>query len=119
MPIDMANEGILSRGARNAIGSGLACTVLRRGNQGEEILLRIAPAAVFMFIASLGLPSSLRAKSNAATVFKANCTLYHGADGNGNIPTGKSLKAKDHTSDEVQKKSDVELGAGRDRKSVV
>ncbi len=75
----------------------------------QKILLRLAPAALFICLTTLALPSSLRAQSDASKTFKTNCTLCHAADGSGNSPTGKALKAKDFSSDEVQKKSDAEL----------
>jgi len=72
-------------------------------------LLRFAPAAFFICFAGLGLPRSLRAQTDGAKTFKANCTLCHGEDGSGSSPTGKALKAKDLGSEEVQKQSDAEL----------
>jgi mono/diheme cytochrome c family protein len=75
-----------------------------------RMLLRITLSAVFIGLASLACPFQLRAQSDGAKVFKANCTLCHGADGSGNTPTGKALKAKDLKSKEIQDKSDAELG---------
>ena len=37
--------------------------------------------------------------------------MCHGADGKGETPTGKTLKAKDFASDEVQKQSDADVSA--------
>ena len=54
------------------------------------------------------LPCAARAQ-DAAKVYKARCELCHAADGSGNSPSGKALKAKDLHSDEVQKMSDAEL----------
>jgi cytochrome c6 len=51
----------------------------------------------------------VQAQSDAAKVFKANCTLCHSDDGSGSSPTGKAMKAKDLRSDEVQKQSDAAL----------
>jgi cytochrome c6 len=48
-------------------------------------------------------------QSDAARVFKANCTLCHSDDGSGSSPTGKAMKAKDLRSDEVQHQSDAAL----------
>jgi mono/diheme cytochrome c family protein len=39
------------------------------------------------------------------------CATCHGADGRGNTPVGKSLKARDLGSEEVQKQPDDELAA--------
>jgi mono/diheme cytochrome c family protein len=72
---------------------------------------RLAPVALLASLAVLAFPSAVRAQKDAATVFKANCVLCHGADGSGSTPTGKALKAKDLKSDEVQKQSDQELAA--------
>ena|ERR1700693_277209 len=58
---------------------------------------------------SLALPGSLLAEGDPAQLYKANCLVCHAADGSGNSPSGKALKAKDLRSDEVQKKSDGEL----------
>lgn len=56
----------------------------------------------------LAMPHA-RAQSDAAKVFKANCTLCHSDDGSGSSPTGKAMKAKDLRSDDVQKQSDAAL----------
>jgi mono/diheme cytochrome c family protein len=77
----------------------------------QKILQRFAPATFFITLTIFILPVVARAQSDAAKVFKNNCTLCHGPDGSGNTPTGKALKAKDLKSDEVQKQSDEELAA--------
>ncbi len=69
---------------------------------------RLAPV-VLVCLAIVAIPLSLQAQSDAAKVFKANCTLCHSEDGSGNSPTGKALKAKDLRSDEVQGKADADL----------
>ena len=76
----------------------------------QKVLLRLAPAVFFISLAILALPSAARAQSDADKVFKANCALCHGADGSGNSPAGKALKAKDLRSAEVQKQTDAALG---------
>ena len=58
---------------------------------------------------SLALPCSLRAEGDAGQLYRTNCAVCHAADGSGNSPSGKALKAKDLRSDEVQKKSDAEV----------
>jgi mono/diheme cytochrome c family protein len=68
-----------------------------------------APAVFAVILVAHFLPCSARAQDDAAKVYKARCELCHAADGSGNSPTGKSLKAKDLRSDEVQKMSDAEL----------
>ena len=70
--------------------------------------LRFAPV-VLVGLAMLAVPSCLQAQSDAAKLFKTNCTLCHSEDGSGNSPTGKALKAKDLRSDEVQGKADADL----------
>jgi mono/diheme cytochrome c family protein len=54
-------------------------------------------------------PSCLQAQSDAAKIFKTNCTLCHSEDGSGGSPTGKALKAKDLRSDDVQGETDADL----------
>jgi mono/diheme cytochrome c family protein len=75
----------------------------------QKMHLRLALAVFSIGLTILGLPNVVRAQSDAAKVFKANCTLCHGDDGSGNSPTGKALKAKDLRSDEVQKQTDAAL----------
>jgi mono/diheme cytochrome c family protein len=77
----------------------------------QKTFLRVAPAVFFVTFTILALPAAVRAQSDAAPVFKANCTLCHGEDGSGNTHSGKALKAKDLRSAEVQKQSDAELAA--------
>jgi mono/diheme cytochrome c family protein len=64
---------------------------------------------IFCCVATLVSPAQLRAQDDAAKAFKTNCTLCHSADGSGNSPTGKALKARDLRSDEVQKSADTDL----------
>lgn len=61
----------------------------------------VIPALVFWSTAARG--------QDGAALFKTNCTPCHGDDGAGNTPTGKSLKAADLRSPEIQKKTDAEL----------
>jgi mono/diheme cytochrome c family protein len=75
----------------------------------QRTFLRIVSTAIFICIATLVVPSSLRAQTDAAKTYKANCVLCHSANGSGDSSSGKALKAKDLRSDEVQKKSDAEL----------
>ena len=51
------------------------------------------------------------ADTAAATTYKAKCAMCHGADGKGETPTGKMMKANDFASEEVQKMSDADLSA--------
>jgi mono/diheme cytochrome c family protein len=72
----------------------------------RKLTLHFTAVGVLCFLAMPGA----QAQSDAAKVFKANCTLCHSDDGSGSSPTGKAMKAKDLRSDEVQKQSDVALG---------
>jgi cytochrome c6 len=77
----------------------------------SNIVLRLAPMILFLGLASLALPGAVRAQGDAAKTFTANCVLCHGANGSGDPPAGKALKAKDLRSAEVQTKSDAVLAA--------
>jgi mono/diheme cytochrome c family protein len=46
---------------------------------------------------------------DAAAVYKAKCAMCHGPDGAGQTPTGKTMKAHDLASADVQKATDEEL----------
>lgn len=75
----------------------------------RRVLLRCGPLWLATCFIILALPSAVRAQNDAAKLFKANCTLCHGADGSGNTTAGKAMKAKDLRSDDVQKQSDAAL----------
>lgn len=63
-----------------------------------------------MFLVAVTIcPSRLAAQNDAASVFKSKCVMCHAADGSGNSPSGKALKAKDLRSPETQSKSDTEI----------
>jgi cytochrome c6 len=49
------------------------------------------------------------AQTSGADVYKAKCQMCHAADGSGDTPAGKAMKAMPLTSPEVVKKSDSEL----------
>jgi mono/diheme cytochrome c family protein len=85
------------------------CAKSSNGEHMRRISLSVAPAIIFICLATLAFPSHLRAQSDAAKVYKTNCVLCHSADGSGDSASGKSLKAKDLRSPEVQGKSDEEL----------
>jgi mono/diheme cytochrome c family protein len=72
----------------------------------RALTLRLILAGIFCLLA---LPITMRAQSDPAKFFKANCTLCHSADGSGDSATGKAMHAKDLRSDEVQKQSDADL----------
>jgi mono/diheme cytochrome c family protein len=71
----------------------------------RRILLPIASASLILALTAAGL----RAQSDVDKSYKKNCVLCHSVDGSGSSPTGKSMKAKDLKSPEVQKMSDAEL----------
>jgi mono/diheme cytochrome c family protein len=49
------------------------------------------------------------AQSSGADTYKAKCQMCHGADGNGNTPAGKAMKARPFNSPDVLKESDADL----------
>ncbi len=63
-------------------------------------------------LTALGVANTpLRADSAAAeATYKGKCAMCHGPDGKGETPTGKAMKVKDLSSEEVQKMSDADLG---------
>ena len=69
--------------------------------------LMVTGIAVALVIC-LSLPAKADTAATEAT-YKAKCAMCHGADGKGQTPTGKSMKAKDFASEDVQKMSDTEL----------
>ena len=75
----------------------------------QRISLHLVGACIVAGIATLANPGFLRAQGGADKVYKTNCVLCHAADGSGNSPSGKALKAKNLASEEIQKKSDAEL----------
>lgn len=50
-----------------------------------------------------------RAQSSGADTYKAKCQMCHGADGTGNTPAGKAMKAEPFASPELIKASDADL----------
>ena len=71
----------------------------------RRILLPIASATLILALT----PAGVHAQSDVDKNYKKNCVLCHSADGSGSSPTGKSMKARDLRSPEVQKMSDAEL----------
>jgi len=49
------------------------------------------------------------ALADGAAIFKAKCAMCHGADGKGQTPVGKTMKARDLGLPEVQKQTDAAL----------
>ncbi len=63
--------------------------------------------AAFCLAASIVTPSY--AQSVGADTYKAKCAMCHGADGLGNTPAGKNLKAASFKDPEVVKVSDADM----------
>jgi mono/diheme cytochrome c family protein len=72
-------------------------------------ILTLVTAAILICLTTLTSSNVLRAQTDAPKAYKTSCVLCHAADGSGNSPTGKALKAKDLASEEIQTKSDQEL----------
>lgn len=69
--------------------------------------------AIFATITILASPAAAGTGSADAgkKIFSAKCATCHGQDGSANTPVGKSLKAADLRSPDVQKKSDADFYA--------
>jgi mono/diheme cytochrome c family protein len=67
-------------------------------------------AVVLVTIVFLSTPATADTAAAEAT-YKAKCAMCHGADGKGETPTGKMMKVKDFSTEEVQKMSDADLTA--------
>jgi mono/diheme cytochrome c family protein len=67
-------------------------------------------AVVLATIVFLSAPANADAAAAEAT-YKAKCAMCHGPDGKGETATGKMMKVKDFSSEEVQKMSDADLTA--------
>lgn len=55
------------------------------------------------------LSSQAKADNTAEATYKAKCAMCHGSDGKGETATGKTMKARDFASPDVQKMSDEDL----------
>jgi cbb3-type cytochrome c oxidase subunit III len=84
---------------------------------GTEISRRVARLSitaviVAVIVAALALlsfaPKAAADEAAGKQLFQSNCVVCHGADGTG-TPTGKSLKAPDLNSDQVQKMTDAQI----------
>ena len=67
-------------------------------------------AVALATIAFLSAPARADTAVAEAT-YKAKCAMCHGPDGKGETATGKMMKVKDFSSEEVQKMSDADLTA--------
>lgn len=62
-----------------------------------------------MVLFQANAPTALSAADDGATLYAAKCASCHAKDGSGNTAAGKSLKARDLRSAEVQAQSDDQL----------
>jgi cytochrome c6 len=67
-------------------------------------------AVVLATLVFLSAPAKADGAAAEAT-YKAKCTMCHGPDGKGETATGKMMKAKDFSLEEVQKMSDADLSS--------
>jgi len=76
-------------------------------SMSERLLASSLAIAIFLGVAALpGFGQS--ANNSAASTYKTNCVSCHGQDGRGTA-VGKSLKAADFHSAQVQQQSDAQL----------
>ena len=62
---------------------------------------------LFLLVAN----TSCLAQNSAADVYKSKCQMCHAADGSGDTPAGKAMKAHPFNSPDVLKQSDADLVA--------
>src|SRR5713226_3341133 len=74
-------------------------------------IARIAVAAVVLAAIALASTPARADTAAAEATFKAKCAMCHGPDGKGETATGKTMKVKDLSSEEVQKMSETDLSA--------
>ena len=74
-----------------------------------RVAVRASAFFLFVIFGFLVLSATARAQNDGAALFKAKCAPCHGADGKGQTPMGKAVKARDLGSDDVQKESDAQL----------
>jgi mono/diheme cytochrome c family protein len=68
---------------------------------------RIRLAAVGVMAAFM--VATAYAQNSGADTYKAKCAMCHGADGSGNTPAGKSMKALPFSSPDLVKAPDADL----------
>ena len=68
---------------------------------------QIRIALITVMVASAVSPAL--AQTSGADTYKSKCQMCHGADGSGNTPAGKAMKARSFSSPEVLKESDADL----------
>jgi cytochrome c6 len=74
------------------------------------MLKQITHAVVIGLVVFFASVTSL-AQSSGADLYKAKCQMCHGADGLGNTPAGKAMKARPFNAPDVLKESDTDLTA--------
>ncbi|HEV3076823.1 MAG TPA: cytochrome c [Thermoanaerobaculia bacterium] len=80
--------------------------------QAGKIHVGIGILAAAALVLTLAVPATARADAAAgAAIYKEKCIGCHAADGSGNAPMGKALKAGDLRSPQIQGKKDAELAA--------
>jgi mono/diheme cytochrome c family protein len=73
----------------------------------RSTLRKFFALAIVAVVSAWGV-QSLHAQSGADT-YKGKCMMCHGADGSGNTPAGKSMKAIPFTSPDLVKATDADL----------
>lgn len=68
---------------------------------------QIRLAAVGVMVASIA--TAAFAQDSGADTYKAKCAMCHAADGSGNTPAGKAMKAIPFSSPDLVKASDADL----------
>jgi cytochrome c6 len=74
------------------------------------MLKRITHAVAIGLVVLVARVTSL-AEAPGADIYKAKCQMCHGADGLGNTPAGKAMKARPFNAPDVLKESDTDLTA--------
>lgn len=73
-----------------------------------KTMSRVAALAVCLVVV-LFLTTASQAQHPGEALYKSKCAMCHGPDGKGATATGKAMKVKDFSSEEVQKMSDADL----------
>jgi cytochrome c6 len=76
----------------------------------RKVLVTGAALAAIAF-----LSASAKADNTAEATYKAKCAMCHGADGKGETPAGKSMKADSFADPQVAKMTDEELSGAIDK----
>ncbi len=69
--------------------------------------LKLRAAALTLLAASIAIP--VLAQDAGADTYKTQCQMCHGAEGDGNTPAGKAMKAKPFKDPDIIKASDADL----------